>query len=116
MKRTLLALKTAKTIRLLQIDSSVFSYEPVLTALQQLRPSQLQLEHDLFHWTTGDLLNTPPSLFRTQRLADRIQADRGLDLAREFNLGKRIVLDTSQADSFIAGLTQAVSIIQGPPG
>lgn len=114
--QSLIALKSGGSVKLVQIDTSVFSYEPVLQALQQLRPSHLHLEHEILHWSAGEPLTPPPSLSHSRRLVDRFTANRDLDLGHEFKLGKPLVLDGPQANSFLSGLTQAVSIIQGPPG
>ena len=114
--RSLMALKSGKLIKLVQIDSSVFTYEPVLQALQALRPSDLYLEHEILHWSIGDPLAPSPSLSHTSALVDKFKTNRAPDLTHEFSLKKRLALDDCQAASFLSGLTQAVSIIQGPPG
>jgi hypothetical protein len=114
--RSLIALKSGGHVKLVQIDTSVFSYEPVLQALQELRPLHLHLKHEILHWSTGELLAPPPSLSLSRCLVDKFTMNRDLDLGHEFNLGKPLVLDSCQANSFLSGLTQAVSIIQGPPG
>ena len=114
--RSLMALKSKGVIKLVQVDTSVFAYEPVLQALQELHPSHLHLEREILHWSTGNLLVPSSSLSLTHGLVDKFTTNREVDLGHEFNLGKRLVLDDNQAKSFRSGLTQALSIIQGPPG
>lgn len=116
MARALVALKTGASAKLIQVDSSVFAYEPVLVALQELKSTDLKLAAELLHWVPTDKMPEPPSLSTTRPLVERFKANRHLDLGIEFSLGKQIVLDVSQANSFLSGLTQAVSLIQGPPG
>lgn len=49
-------------------------------------------------------------------LVMRLRRDPRTDLQRPLQLSKSIILDGAQSDSFLAGLTQRVSLIQGPPG
>ncbi|KAJ7284985.1 P-loop containing nucleoside triphosphate hydrolase protein [Mycena rebaudengoi] len=102
-------------IKLIQIDTAIFSYEPVLKALQEMK--SIPLSHELLCWSSNSIME-PPSWSRATRIVDAIQSNPGQDLRTVLSTpgSKPINLDDSQAASLVAGLTQKVSLIQGPPG
>jgi hypothetical protein len=114
----LLRLKTATTVKLVQIDVAIFAYEPVLLALQNIK--DIPFAEELLHWKeeswTKEVSLTAKLRLRVEEL---IQIPK-MDLSKAHHLdttdGKPIVLDSAQMQSLIAGLTQRVSLIQGPPG
>uniref|UniRef100_A0A0W0EUT7 AAA+ ATPase domain-containing protein n=1 Tax=Moniliophthora roreri TaxID=221103 RepID=A0A0W0EUT7_MONRR len=110
-EHTLSKLKVARHIRLIILETAVFSFEPILKVMQGIK--ELSLSPELLHWTelsrhkTPD--NIPPSLIQTLR------EKHGSDLQSSLRTQKPIVLDRSQHTSLLAALTQRVSLIQGPP-
>ncbi|THH18626.1 hypothetical protein EW146_g2397 [Bondarzewia mesenterica] len=113
---TLLRLHRAKPehIRLLQIDTAVFSYEPVLKALQEKQ--NIPLSSELFFWTNDTILESPSGQASTRSIVETIRADPGQNLQRLLNISRSVKLDKAQANSLVSGLSQRVSLIQGPPG
>ncbi|KAJ6619752.1 P-loop containing nucleoside triphosphate hydrolase protein [Mycena sp. CBHHK59/15] len=111
----LLKLKATKDpdIKLIQIDTAVFSYEPVLKALQEMRG--MPLSNELLCWSESSVFEQP-SYRLPSRIIDAIRSDPCRDLRTLLGTPKSIVLDDSQAASLLAGLAQKVSLIQGPPG
>ena len=112
--KTLLKLKIAKKIKLVQIDTALFSYEPVLAALQQIK--DLPLSRELLFWTDGSVVGSVPQSPKMAWIIQRIQRDPCQDLRRFLGSSRSIILDTAQGDSLLSELTQTVSLIQGPPG
>lgn len=113
-KNALLRLKSAKHIKLLQIDTAIFSFEPILRALQDIR--DLPLSQELLFWQTGKPAGLLTAGTIAQNVVSAIQWNSGQDLQSIIGTSKSIKLDKSQAESLLAGLTQQVSLIQGPPG
>ena len=99
-------------VSLVQINTPLFAYEPVLRGLQAMRPTQFLLD--------GTLLvkpHTPQAVW--SGLSD-IEEEHISDLIRALSPAtgtqKPIALDDAQTKAFICGLTQKVALIQGPPG
>jgi hypothetical protein len=111
-RRALLRLKKAKHIKLLQIDTAIFSYEPILKALQDIR--DLPLSEELLFWKPGKAVGLLPTI--ADKVVSALRYDPNQDLQPIVHTVKSIKLDDSQAESLLAGLTQQVSLIQGPPG
>ena len=110
--KTILELKSAKHIRLINIDTAVFSYEPVLRRLQEIKG--LTLSNELLFWQAMNPIEQPPTPPIT--IVNSIQADPLEDLQVLLGTSKPIKLDSSQRSSLLMGLNQRVSLIQGPPG
>lgn len=112
----LLRTKTAKNIKLVQLGTAVFAYEPVLRQLKELK--ELSLENEIFHWEQSKDL-PPPSYQLASGLLNIISSlekDTARDLQSVLRLPRSTKLDQSQAKCFIAGLRQKLSLVQGPPG
>lgn len=105
-------LKMGENVMLIQIDTATFAYEPILKGLQQAKT--LPLSSDILLWRKGEdpeeVTEQIPSLVQTLR------NDPNINLKAVLQTPKDIHLDDSQARSLISGLTQKVSLIQGPPG
>ncbi|KAJ7104159.1 P-loop containing nucleoside triphosphate hydrolase protein [Mycena belliarum] len=112
---TLLKLKKRKhpKIKLIQIDTAIFSFEPILKALQQTR--SMPLSKELLCWSSDSKVE-PPSFALPSVIIDAIKSDPRQELSALLKTPKPIRLDDSQSRSLLAGLTQNVSLIQGPPG
>ncbi|KAK2464129.1 hypothetical protein APHAL10511_003877, partial [Amanita phalloides] len=110
--KALSKLKSGKKIQLVSVDVAVFSYQPILKAIQRI--NHVPLSQELLFWE--------PSV--TPRMTDEVplsiiatlRRDPCQELQAMLGLSKSIKLDKSQGQSFLNGLTQRVSLIQGPPG
>lgn len=110
----LCVIKTAKHIKLIQIDTAVFAYEPVLKRLQQI--TEVPLWRELLAWGPGEVLSHADNHAATSRIINALKTNPLQDLQHLVGADKSIVLDVAQAAALQSGLTQAVSLIQGPPG
>lgn len=110
--KLLLNLKTAKQIRLVQIDTAVFSFAPILRQLQEAR--ELPLLDELLSLSSPSSTLTPSS--QPLDIIRNIKANPLGDLKQLLQTTSSVRLDTSQAASLLSSLTQSVSLIQGPPG
>ncbi|OJA15476.1 hypothetical protein AZE42_06348 [Rhizopogon vesiculosus] len=111
-EKTLLRLQSPDNIRLIQIDTALFAFEPVLKVLQNMQ--FIPLSEELLFWKKGNLIGSA-SVTATQ-VTRPLAMNPSLDLQGLLKTPTRIVLDKAQAASLLAGLTQRVSLIQGPPG
>jgi hypothetical protein len=115
-EKTLIRMKKARNLRLVQLGTAVFSYEPILQQLKEIK--ELTLEDDILHWEQGRPL-VRPSYELSSSLRDtitRLEGKFSIDLQQSLSLPSSTKLDKSQATCFIAGLRQRVSVMQGPPG
>ncbi|KAG2138476.1 P-loop containing nucleoside triphosphate hydrolase protein [Suillus clintonianus] len=110
--RTILRLRTAKNAKLLQINTALFAFEPVLKALQKMQ--HIPVSDELLFWKSGVTLQSPPQMADT--IITAIEANHSENLQSLLETPDPIHLDRSQALSILSGLTQRVSLIQGPPG
>jgi hypothetical protein len=110
--KSLLTLKSARDVRLVCAYMPLFAYEPVLKTLQDT--VIVPLERELLLWKPSD----PPSTITggTDKVVAALQLNPSRDLKTLLDIPKSIILDKSQAASFLLGLTQTISLIQGPPG
>ncbi|KAI9822767.1 MAG: hypothetical protein M1832_003000 [Thelocarpon impressellum] len=108
----LLRLKNAKKISLVQIDTAVFSFAPILRRLQQAK--ELPLLEDLLAWDPFHPMAPPPG--RPLRVIGKLRANPAADLRAVLGINKSVMLDASQMDSLLSGLTESVTVIHGPPG
>ncbi|KAI0309712.1 P-loop containing nucleoside triphosphate hydrolase protein, partial [Amylostereum chailletii] len=107
-------LNISQNTRVIQVDTAVFSYEPVLKQLQEMADRNLPLASELFSWDDDSSLAPPP--FTPDSLIRALEDDPSQDVAPLFGLSKPIVLDDAQVASLKSGLKQRLSLIQGPPG
>ncbi|KAG2151638.1 P-loop containing nucleoside triphosphate hydrolase protein [Suillus bovinus] len=111
-RKTLLQLQSSNAIRLIQIDTALFSFEPVLKALQKTQV--IPLSEELLFWKDGNTIGS--AAVTAAHVTRPLAMNPSVDLKPLLGLSSSIVLDKSQAASLLAGLTQRLSIIQGPPG
>jgi len=104
-------LPSAKDIKLIQIDTAVFSYEPILTALQEKKGIPLEEEILFFKEDMG--LSRPDHY--PSSLVRAIQ-HQTTDLQSLLSTTNPINLDQAQRDALVNALSQRVALIQGPPG
>nr|XP_018911146.1 PREDICTED: uncharacterized protein LOC109039891 [Bemisia tabaci]XP_018911147.1 PREDICTED: uncharacterized protein LOC109039891 [Bemisia tabaci] len=116
-EKVLLQLKEASSgIRLLQVDTAIFSYEPILTQLKEMR--ELSLGQEIVAWKVGDPV-PPPDYNLSEELLDLMEhlyIDCSHDLQSYLRLQNSTKLDQAQAECFLTALQQKVTVIQGPPG
>ncbi|KAG2359774.1 hypothetical protein BDR07DRAFT_1336370 [Suillus spraguei] len=110
--KTLLQLQSSNAIRLVQIDSALFSFEPVLKALQEMQV--IPLSEELLFWKDGNTIGS--AAVTAAQVTRPLAINPSVNLKPLLGLSSSIVLDKSQAASLLAGLTQRLSLIQGPPG
>ncbi|OJA15475.1 hypothetical protein AZE42_06349 [Rhizopogon vesiculosus] len=110
--RTILQLRNAKNVKLLQIDTAIFAFEPVLRALQKTQ--HIPVSDELLFWKHGIALQRPPQM--ADDVIEAIDVNHSGNLQHLLQTPNPINLDRSQALSILSGLTQRVSLIQGPPG
>ena len=108
----LLQLLQAKNLKLIQIDTAVFAYEPVLTALQE--KTALPLDREILFYKEGMLL-APPSHYPFA-VVGSIRASPKQDLQPLLQTSKSIILDPAQTQALLGALSQRLALIQGPPG
>lgn len=102
----------ATRVKLIQIDTSVFSYEPVLVALQEKRT--LPLVQEILFFREG-MLSLPPSHY-PEKVVNKIQLDPTADMQHIFMTPEPVQLDEAQTSALVNALSQRVGLIQGPPG
>ena len=112
LKKTLLSFKLYKDIEFLVVDAPVFAYEPILRCLQD--KTDLTLAKDLLEYNPSDTAtqsNLVPS-----SIQDQLAAVCDNNIQHILGTQQPVHLDSSQLKSFLSGLKQSVSLIQGPPG
>jgi len=111
-KDTLYQLRRYALVSLVQINTPLFAYEPVLRSLQAMIPTEFLLD--------GTLLVKPHRTWAAPgNLSDTEEEDVPAlirDLPPVGSTQKPIILDDQQTKAFICGLTQKAALIQGPPG
>lgn len=112
LSHALLQMKTAKNVKLVQLDSATFAYEPFLRRLQDM--TELPLAGELLHWEEGKALGEPT--FKPSGILKKLKAMQGRDLKQVLGTKTSLVLDESQMRSLCACFSQSVSMVQGPPG
>ncbi|KAF9223028.1 P-loop containing nucleoside triphosphate hydrolase protein [Gyrodon lividus] len=110
--KTLLRLNSAKEIKLVQINTAIYSFEPVLKVLQKTQI--IPLVDEILFWEKGTPIGSPPNL--TTQITVSLAKNPSMDIQPILQTPNSIKLDKSQAASLLAGLNQRVSLIQGPPG
>jgi len=107
--KTLISLKTAhrQHFEFVQVDTAFFAYEPVLKCLQEKAFEVLGLVEP------SQLARSP---FAPEHVVAEIKRHEGRNLRNLLKIPKDVILDRSQTESLVAGLSQSVGLIQGSPG
>lgn len=110
-RKTLSYFKLYSDLMFLFVDTAVFAYEPILKRLQE--KAELPLAEDLLNYQRDSEISS--SNIIEERLIKDL--DHGVRTLQDvLTSEKPINLDSSQMQAFVSGLTQKVSLIQGPPG
>ncbi|KAH8103940.1 P-loop containing nucleoside triphosphate hydrolase protein [Cristinia sonorae] len=100
--RALYTLTSSSDAYIIQIDTAIFSYEPILKRLQAF--TTLPLASEILLWKRGDPVGRVRS--RAEQVISALSADHGTDLRPLLGTSSSTKLDNSQAVSLITGLTQ----------
>ncbi|KZP30812.1 P-loop containing nucleoside triphosphate hydrolase protein [Athelia psychrophila] len=112
--RTLVKMKTAKKIKMVQINTATFAYEPILSALQNIKG--IPLSNEILFWDKDIIIQLADQTPEVEDLVRKIRRHPQQDISSYLGSSKNIILDKAQEVSLLTGLTQRVSLIQGPPG
>lgn len=108
---SLTALLASNDMRFVVVDTPVFAYEPILERLKDIL--ELPLEHEILR------LPGMPEKFepaeQSSAIIEKVGSTKDDGCALRVN-GRLVRLDKSQRDALLYALSQAVSVIQGPPG
>lgn len=105
-------MKSARDIKLIQLDAAIFAFEPFLRRLQGI--NDLPLKDELLNWEIGKDIEGPS--FQPTIVIEALESRSGKDLKKILRTNKSVVLDQAQMSSLCACLLQRVSLVQGPPG
>lgn len=98
-----------RTVRFVVVGTTVFSHEPVLKQLKDTM--DLPLEQNLVNPEQADDSFIPGG--QLQHQVDKLRESTESDDGKVFD---GVHMEQSQVDSLINGLSQPLSVIQGPPG
>lgn len=99
-------------VEFLLIEAPIFAYEPILQRLQKMMA--LPLKRELFLYEKEQPV-IESGLVPSNFVMDLEELGNN-DISSLLRTKAPVRLDRSQFRSFMAGLTQNVSLIQGPPG
>jgi hypothetical protein len=108
----LMRVPKAEHVKLIHMDTAVFAYEPILTALQMKRT--LPLEREILSFEEGMVLEPP--VHQPKAIVRAIKAAPTQNLQHLLGTPEATHLDQAQADALINALSQKIALIQGPPG
>ena len=108
----LMRIPKAKYVKLIHIDTAVFSYEPILTSLQLKR--SMPMEREILFFKDGMTLDPPAH--QPKAIVEAIKAAPTQNLQRVLGTPEPVHLDSAQASALTSALSQKVALIQGPPG
>lgn len=112
MRKSILFLKIYDDVEFLVVDTATFAYEPILRCLQQR--VEFPLAENLFLYERDKPVQH--SSLAPWDVIDELRDSYSHNIQSILKTAKSVTLDTSQRESLLAGLTQRVSLIQGPPG
>lgn len=109
---TLLNLNAATEVKLIQTNTAIYSFEPVLKVLQTMKI--VPLAEDILFWENGNPIGSPSTTI--PQISVPLARNSSMDIQSLLRTPTPIKLDQAQAISLLTGLNQRVSLIQGPPG
>ena len=102
--------RSCREISVISIDTAIFSYEPILKAIQAT--TSLPFSEELLFWKQTSIMTPPAHHSQASQMIQALQRS-DQDLQPYLQTTNSIKLDAPQSSSFLAGLTQRVSLIQG---
>ncbi|KAI0107176.1 P-loop containing nucleoside triphosphate hydrolase protein [Nemania sp. FL0031] len=115
-ERVLRSIKGAKAVKLVQLNTALFSYAPILKQLPEIK--ELPFEEEVLRWNPKSKSQPPgyglPSIIST--LLGDLLSSPSIDIQNALQLPNSTKLDKSQAACFVTGMLSRLSVIQGPPG
>lgn len=105
-------MKTAESVKLVQLDAAIFAFEPFLRRLQEM--VELPLAEELLYWEEDKAITVPS--FQPTEVITALEKLSGENVQGLLGLKKKVLLDDSQMLSLCTSLLQRVSLVQGPPG
>lgn len=110
------SMKSFCRLSFIQINTAIFSYEPILKQLKAI--TTLSLEQQIFLWEKDSKIEQVDYkvLAGLPKMLEEIEKNHKTNIDGYLDLQQQTVLDKSQARCFIAGVKQKLSLIQGPPG
>lgn len=113
LRKALTYMKLYDDVDFLFLESRVSEYEPILKCLQD-KQLRCPLIDDLFLYTRDKTVGQ--SSLIPANVTEGLE-ERSSSIAQDvFDTVRPVKLDNSQLESLLSGLTQRVSMIQGPPG
>ena len=112
LKKSLLYLKLYSDVDFLVVDTPIFAYEPILKCLQE--SVEMPLTEELFLYERDQLIKN--SSLAPWHVISELKEVYRHNIQNILQTTQSVTLDPSQLKSLLAGLTQRVSLIQGPPG
>jgi hypothetical protein len=112
LKKTLTAFKLYDDLQFVLVDTPTFAYEPILTCLQQM--TDLPLAKQLLAYDTEE--GPTKSGLIPESVIRSLEENGSENVQHILRTKIPVKLDPSQLESLIAGLTQNLSQIHGPPG
>ncbi|KAH8691554.1 P-loop containing nucleoside triphosphate hydrolase protein [Talaromyces proteolyticus] len=108
-------IKAAKVVKLVQLNTTFFSYAPILERLKEMK--ELPFEDEILRWEENYSPKPPAYLLSPiiTALVEDLRRNPSRDLQGALGLPRPTKLDKSQAECFITGMTTRLSTIQGPP-
>ncbi|KAI5210180.1 P-loop containing nucleoside triphosphate hydrolase protein [Aureobasidium subglaciale] len=112
----MLALMNASKLELALLNTAGYAYEPVLGRLQHT--TEVPFENELLFWDTDKKVKSSQFLGNAgiSKIVRHLQEKPEANLQVVMKILTPVKLDASQANSLLASLRQAFSLIQGPPG
>ncbi|RYC61801.1 hypothetical protein CHU98_g4418 [Xylaria longipes] len=114
-ERALRSIKEAKAVKLVQLNTALFSYAPILKQLPEIK--EFSFEDEILRWNAESKPHTPGYVL-SPIIADLLRdllSNPSLDIQNALQLPNPTKLDKSQAACFITGMLRRLSTIQGPP-
>lgn len=112
LKKCILFLKLYDNVEFLVVDSPTFAYEPILKCLQER--TDFPLTEELFLYKKDEPVKE--SSLAPWAVVQELREEYRRNIQNIIQTPRPITLDQSQLDSLLKGLTQRLSLIQGPPG
>lgn len=110
--KTLLELNTAKEVKLVQTNTTIYPFEHVLRVLQTM--NFVPLADEILFWENGIPIGSPSTTI--SQITIPLARNSSMDIQPLLGTPTPFKLDQAQVVSLLTGLNQRVSLIQGPPG